>query len=87
MYILAQNSEVYATPTSGVLELVFAARGNYTNSPEFKAQDPELMKSGFLSFCKHGMKGYFEAITDKPYIIDKFDLKNHNVFPILYFYL
>ena len=69
--ILAQNSEVYATPTSGVLELVFAARSNYTNSPEFKAQDPELMKSGFLSFCKHGMKGYFEAITDKPYIIDK----------------
>jgi sulfotransferase len=69
--ILAQNPEVYATPTSGVLELVFAARGNYTNSPEFKAQDPELMKSGFLSFCKHGIKGYFEAITDRPYIIDK----------------
>ena len=69
--ILAQNPEVYATPTSGVLELVFAARGNYTNSPEFKAQDPELMKSGFLSFCKHGIKGYFEAITDKPYVIDK----------------
>ena len=69
--ILAQNPKIYATPTSGVLELIFAARNNYTNSPEFKAQDPELMKSGFLSFCKQGMRGYFEAITDKPYIIDK----------------
>jgi hypothetical protein len=34
--ILAQNPSIYATPTSGVLELIFAARGNYTNSPEFK---------------------------------------------------
>ncbi|NDE60195.1 MAG: sulfotransferase [Acidimicrobiia bacterium] len=49
--ILAQNPDIYATPTSGVLELVFAARGNYTDSPEFKAQDPELMKKGFLAFC------------------------------------
>jgi hypothetical protein len=30
--ILAQNPSIYATPTSGVLELIFAARGNYTNS-------------------------------------------------------
>jgi sulfotransferase len=69
--ILAQNPDIYATPTSGVLELLFAARGNYTNSAEFKAQDGELMKNGFLAFCKEGMKGFYEAITDKPYIIDK----------------
>lgn len=69
--ILAQNPDFYATPTSGVLELVFAARGNYTDSPEFKAQDPELMKTGFLSFCKNGMDGYYNAITDKKYVIDK----------------
>ena len=53
--IFAQNPDMYATPTSGVLELIFAARGNYTNSPEFKAQDPELMKKGFLEFCQKGM--------------------------------
>ena len=45
--ILAQNPDIYATPTSGVLELVYAARANYTNSPEFKAQDSETMKNGF----------------------------------------
>ena len=69
--ILAQNPDFYATPTSGVLELIFAARGNYTNSPEFKAQDPELMKNGYLAFCKKGMDAFYEAITDKKYVIDK----------------
>ncbi len=53
------------------LELVFAARNNYTNSPEFKAQDSQLMKQGFLSFCKSGIEGFFNGITDKPYVMDK----------------
>lgn len=69
--ILAQNPDVYATPTSGVLELIFAARANYTNSPEFKAQDVELMKNGYQSFCKEGMNAFYNAITDKKYVIDK----------------
>jgi sulfotransferase len=69
--ILAQNPDIYATPTSGVLELVFAARANYTNSAEFKAQDAELMKKGFLNFCEKGMIGFYEGITDKKYVVDK----------------
>jgi sulfotransferase len=69
--ILAQNPDIYATPTSGVLELVFAARGNYTNSAEFQAQDSEQMKKGFLNFCQKGMIGFYEAITDKKYVVDK----------------
>jgi sulfotransferase len=69
--ILGQNPDFYVTPTSGLLELIFAARGNYTNSPEFKAQDQNLMKDAFLNFCRGGMKGYFESLTDKKYIVDK----------------
>lgn len=69
--ILAQNPDIYATPTSGVLELVFGARVNYTESPEFKAQDPELMRKGFHAFCKEGMLAYYNAITDKKYVVDK----------------
>ena len=38
---MGQNPQFYVTPTSGLLELVFGARANYTNSPEFKAQDAE----------------------------------------------
>jgi sulfotransferase len=69
--ILAQNPDVYATPTSGVLELVFAARGNYTDSPEFQAQDSQVMKAAFQAFCKEGMIAYYNAITDKKYVVDK----------------
>jgi len=69
--IVAQNTDFYCTPTSGVLELLFAARSNYTTSPEFKSQDSELMKNGFAGFCKGGIEGYFNSITDKKYILDK----------------
>jgi sulfotransferase len=69
--VMGQNPEFYLTPTSGVLELVYAARNNYTNSPEFKAQDSTLMRSGFTSFCHGGVLGFFNAVTDKPYVLDK----------------
>lgn len=69
--LIGEHPDFYVTPTSGVLELVFGARANYTNSPEFKAQDSELMKKGFASFCRSGIEGYFNAITDKKYVLDK----------------
>ena len=69
--IMAQNPDFYCTPTSGVLELIYGARMNYTNSPEFKAQDDELMKQGFLNFCKEGMNGFYNSVTDKKYVLDK----------------
>ena len=69
--ILGQNPDFYVTPTSGVLELLFAARGNYTNDGSFNAQDPELMKKGWLNFCRQGVEGFFNAITDKKYVVDK----------------
>ena len=37
--ILGQNPDFYVTPTSGVLELLYSARQNYTNDNAFKAQD------------------------------------------------
>ena len=69
--ILAQNPDFFVTPTSGLLELIFGARLNYTNGQEFKAQDSALMRKAFLSFCRAGMGAYFDALTDKPYVIDK----------------
>jgi len=69
--LLNQDPRFYASPTSGLLELVYAARHNYTESPEFKAQDADLMKAAFLGFCRAGIFGYYNAITDKQYVIDK----------------
>lgn len=69
--ILGQRDDMYVTPTSGILELVFAARANYTESAEFKAQDPNLMKKGWSGFCKEGIYGFYNAVTDKSYVMDK----------------
>lgn len=69
--IIGQNPDFYVTPTSGMLELVFGARANFSTSPEFKAQDAQLMEKGFINFCKQGMEGYFNGITDKKYVMDK----------------
>ena len=41
---MGQNPDFYVTPTSGVLELIFGARANFSTSPEFKAQDNPLME-------------------------------------------
>jgi sulfotransferase len=69
--LMNQDPRFYATSTSGMLELIYAARHNYTESPEFKAQDADLMKKAFFGFCNKGMHGFYEAMTDKPYILDK----------------
>jgi sulfotransferase len=66
--ILAQNPSIHATPTDGALELLYAARGNYTNSPEFKAQDAKVMENAWKMFCKRGLHGYCEGLTDKPIV-------------------
>lgn len=69
--IMGQNPDFYVTPTSGVLELLFGARANFSNSPEFKAQETELMQTGFKEFCKQGMFGFYNAVTEKKYVLDK----------------
>ena len=72
--IMAQNPDIYATPTSGLLELLYGARGNYTHDPAFKAvleEDKGKFKRAFLAFCKSGMDAYCNEMTDKKYILDK----------------
>ncbi len=69
--LMNKDPRFYASSTSGMLELIYAARHNYTESPEFKAQDAETMQKAFFGFCREGIHGYYNAITDKQYIIDK----------------
>jgi len=69
--LIGQNPDFYVTPTSGVLELIFGARANFSTSPEFKAQDTSLMEAGFKEFCNKGIFGFYNAITDKKFVLDK----------------
>jgi sulfotransferase len=69
--ILAQNPRFYCSPTSGVFELLFVARDGFNSMPQFKAQDQDEMKKGFYGFCEQGLRGFYQAITDRPVCIDK----------------
>jgi len=69
--ILGQNPEFYVTPTSGLFEMLFNSRSVYSNGLEFKAQDQTLMEKAWQGYCHGAVYGYFNSITDKPYVIDK----------------
>jgi sulfotransferase len=69
--ILGNNPSIYATPTSPILEYILSSKKRYTESPVVKAQDETDMKSAYYLFCRFGLEGYFNALTEKPYVIDK----------------
>jgi sulfotransferase len=68
--VFNQNPDMYATPTSGVIEFLESARIIFVQA-EFKAQEVNTMEKAVLSFCREGMKGYANSITNKPYFVDK----------------
>jgi sulfotransferase len=69
--LLHQNPKIHSTPTDGLLELVVGAQGNYTHSPEFKAQDADVMRDAFINFSREGMMAYCNTLTDREYVINK----------------
>lgn len=70
--VLANNPKIGGGETSPMLEYVYAARGNFSSTPEVKSSlTDELMDESFLNFCRMGMQGYAEAITPKEIYLDK----------------
>lgn len=69
--IIAQNPDFYCTPTSGLADLVLNSKATYNNSQAIMAQDEKEMQIAFLNFISKGMNGYFEEITNKPFVVDK----------------
>jgi sulfotransferase len=64
--ILNQNPAICATPTDPVLEYLFAARNNYTRTPEAKAMGADLALKTWRGFCFGGLHGYANSYTDRP---------------------
>jgi sulfotransferase len=69
--ILMHNPKIHSTPTSGLSELLLNARTLYSTGDAFRAQNEEEMEKAFKGFCNSALHGYFENITDRPYVIDK----------------
>lgn len=69
--ILAQNPDFYCTPTSPVNDYISVLREVYTNNPNVLAQNEDEMKKAFHGMSKSAIHGFFNAITEKKYILDK----------------
>ena len=69
--IVGQNPEFHVTPTSGLLDLPYTARSQFSRGEEFKAQNREEMERAFIGFCRGGLEGYASALTGKPWLLDK----------------
>ena len=48
--IVGQNPAFHVTPTSGLLDLLYVARGQFSRGEEFKAQGREEMERAFIGF-------------------------------------
>lgn len=63
---LGNNPRIEGGETSGLLELIYGGRANYSQSPEFKAALTEdVMHKSFLNFCRLGMQGYAESMCEE----------------------
>jgi sulfotransferase len=69
--LIGQNPQFHVTPTSGMIDLVLGARVGYNGNKEAKAGDKDKWRKGFYAFCREGMQGYVNSLTDKPFILDK----------------
>jgi len=68
--ILHQNPEIYGSATSPLLGFCEGVR-NHMEVPEIKSQPSDLMKTAMLGFCRQGMSGFYEGVTDRPIVCDK----------------
>ena len=70
--VLANNPRIGGGETSPLLEYLYGARANYSNTPEVKASLTEdIMLESFLEFCRAGIDGYAKSITEKEIYLDK----------------
>ena len=70
--IITNNPNIDGGETSPMLEYAYGARANYSTTPEVKASlTKSVMEESFLNFCRQGMYGYADKVTDKPIYLDK----------------
>lgn len=69
--LLAQNTQVHATATSGVHEIGYIARG-FFDTEEFKTfLNPIEGENQFYDFLRGGISNAYNSATDRPIVVDK----------------
>jgi sulfotransferase len=71
MNILQQNPSIFTSSTCPTTYLLEGAKQAAGNVSEFIAMDQDQLNNSLTNYVKHGMDGWFSAMTDKPIAISK----------------
>jgi hypothetical protein len=71
MNILQQNPMIFTSSTSPTPYLIESGRNTATSVSEFIAMEHDQLTNSLMGFYRQGLKGWYEALTDKPEVISK----------------
>jgi len=71
MNILNENPRIFTTGTCCMPYFVDACQKRSGEVSEFIALDKDVLHKSYINFLRQGMRGWFEAMTDKPIIFSK----------------
>ena len=69
--VVGHHPNFHVSPTSGLIDLILGSRIGYNDSRETSYTDTEIWKKGFINFNRYGLAGFMNAVSDKPYHLDK----------------
>jgi len=71
MNILNENPRIFTTGTCPLPYLVDSSNQRTNEVSECIALDKDVLNKSYINFLRQGIKGWFEAMTDKPIVFSK----------------
>jgi len=71
MNILNENPRIFTTGTCCMPYFLDACQNRSNEVSEFIALDKDVLHKSYINFLRQGMRGWFEAMTDKPIVFSK----------------
>ena len=71
MNILNENPNIFTTGTCPMPYFIDACMKRSNDVSEFIALDKDVLNKSYINFLRQGMRGWFEAMTDKPIVFSK----------------
>ena len=71
MKILNENPRIFTTGTCPMPSFIEACQEKIRMTPECISLDKDVLNESYINFLRQGMRGWYEAMTDKPIVISK----------------
>ena len=71
MNILNENPRIFTTGTCCMPYFFDVCKSRSGEVAEFVALDKDVLDKSYINFLRQGMRGWFEAMTDKPIVFSK----------------